>query len=167
MKDDDKNGIPRRHFLKSTAAGAAAAVLGMGSIRSLLAQAKQTGKPVLTAAALNSLFSGDRSRAAEAIKEAKRDVKAFVRNRFTLTGSQEEQLNSISRENVDTIGALLDVAARLGTTLQVSFAGLEASNLAARPDTTRLSFGGSESGAGRGAKCQTVNVNVSLSLYHK
>ncbi len=129
MNNEGAKKVARREFMKSGAAGAAAAVVGLsalsGGLKEALAQARETGKPLLTEEALNSLFlpsgSNKRSDASRLAAEAKRDVKGFVRSRFTLTRPQEEMLESLSEEQLETIRRQLDVAERPGTSLRVTF----------------------------------------------
>jgi len=130
MKDDnrDQDNIARREFLQSSAAGAVGAMVGLSALRAglgeTLAEAQRTGKPLLTEEALNGLFAtgagNERSRTS-IMGEAKGDVKGFIRGRFTLTPFQEQRLESLSGEQLETIKGLLASAEKPGGRLTVKF----------------------------------------------
>ena len=126
MNNKDERKIDRRGFMISSASGAIVGLscLSIG-LKEALAQARQTGKPLLTEESLNNLFtvggSNERSMVAARIVEAKQDVKGFIRSRFTLTPAQEAKLESLSAEQLETIRRLLESAEKTGTTLKVSF----------------------------------------------
>jgi len=128
MNDKNKMRIPRREFMKSTGAGAAGTIVGLtlgAELKEVLAQASRTGKPMLTEGAVNNLFSpggpNERSKLPGLLAEAKRDVKGFVRNRFTLTPSQDQQLESLSRQQLESISGALEAAERPGSAFVVRF----------------------------------------------
>ena len=121
--NNNKTSVARREFVKNGAVAAATTVIGLsslGAVKEALAQARVTGKPLLTESALNSLFSTDganeRSRMA-AIAEARQDVKRFIRNRFTLTATQERRLDSMSPQQLESINRLLETAERTNGTV--------------------------------------------------
>jgi len=123
--NNNKTAVARRVFLKNGAVAAAGAVIGLsslGAVKEALAQAKLTGKPLLTESALNSVFStggaNERSRMA-ALAEARQDVKRFIRNRFTLTPAQERQLDSLSTQRLESINRLLETAEKSNGTVIV------------------------------------------------
>lgn len=122
MNDKDGKKMDRRDFMKS---GATGAIVGLASLRLGLkearAQAKQTGKPVLTDRSVNSLFSIGGSKSSELAAEARRDVRGFVKSRFTLTGAQERQLESLSAEELEVIRANLALVEKRGSRLTVGF----------------------------------------------
>ena len=121
MNDKDEKRIDRREFMKS---GATGAIVGISSLRLGLkvarAQAKQTGKPVLTDRAVNNLFSSG-AKSSELAAEAKLDVSGFIKRRFTLTSVQEAQLESLSAEELDAIRANLALVEKRGSSLTVRF----------------------------------------------
>jgi hypothetical protein len=148
--ENDQTDVARREFIKGSAAGAVAAVVGLSALsiglRETLGQAQRTGKPLLTDEALNNLFAkgADERSKMSAAGEAKRDVKGFIKNRFTLTPSQERQVDSLSQEQLETIRGLLGLTERPGTNLTVRFdRPISTDGQAARgncPITINLSF---------------------------
>lgn len=95
----------RRTFLRDGLLAAGA--IGFG-IRKVLAQARLTGKPALTAAAVNRLSSNSsEAEYREICREAQKDLKAFVRKTFYLTPEQEKTLQDLTPEHVRKIQGTL------------------------------------------------------------
>lgn len=121
MNKDEKK-IDRREFMKS---GATGAIVGLSALRLGLrearAEAAQTGKPVLTDRSLNALFAKGGSKTSALAAEAKRDVRSFVKSRYTLTRAQEQQLESLSQEELEAINANLALVEKRGSSLTVRF----------------------------------------------
>ncbi|MEK6304482.1 MAG: hypothetical protein AABO41_27655 [Acidobacteriota bacterium] len=122
MNDKDEKKIDRREFMKSGATGAIVglSVLKLG-LKEARAQAKQTGRPLLTDRAVNSLFLRSGAKSAELAAEARRDVKGFVKRNFTLNSAQEQQLESLSAEEIEAINANLALVEKRGSSLTVRF----------------------------------------------
>ena len=105
--------ISRREFVK---AGVSAALLGTclsQGLEEALAQAQQTGKPVFTEKSLNRLFANAEANKALAA-EAARDVKGFLRERFTLTELQAKQIALIPKSKVNELQQALKLVAADG-----------------------------------------------------
>lgn len=121
MNDKDEKKVDRRAFMIT---GATGAIVGLSSLRLGLkearAQARQTGKPVLTDRAINNLFLSG-AKAAGLAAEARRDVRGFIKSRFTLTAAQEQQLESLSPEETEAINANLALVEKRGSSLSVRF----------------------------------------------
>lgn len=153
MKNQDEKNVARRDFIKTSAAGTAGVIIGLSSLSSGLkeavAQARLTGKPLLTEEALNRVLStggaNERSNV-PALAEAKRDVKGFIRNRFTLTRAQDEQLELLSGERLKAINGLLQSAESSGGRLMVNFG--------------RLIEGGGQPAEAR--KCEKLEMTLTL-----
>ena len=97
-------------------AGLSAALLGTclsQGLEEALAEAKQTGKPVLTEKSLNRLFANAEANKALAA-EAARDVKGFLREKFTLTELQAKDIALIPKAKVNELQAALKVVAAEG-----------------------------------------------------
>src|SRR6266853_2071033 len=103
MSQKSESAIARREFLKS---GAIAAV-GIGclslDLREAIAQARQAGKPLFTENNLNRFIRANppKSKSGQGLgREAAQDVKSFIRNHFHLTAEQQQELESVSNEDI-------------------------------------------------------------------
>ena len=112
----------RRDFLRVAVAGVAS---GSGALlfspqsavelEGLMARARAADKPPLTLATLNALLrTANAERDHATLKSAKADVKAFVRSHFTLTSKQENDVDSLSREDIAVIRSAIDAAISQG-----------------------------------------------------
>ena len=122
MNNNNDNKMDRRKFMNNaTGAIIGLSALGLG-LKETLAQARLTGKPMLTEESLNGIFSASNQRSAtSALAEAKQDVKGFIRKKFTLTPSQEKGLDSLSKSQLDSMTSLCDAAEKSGNGLFVKF----------------------------------------------
>ena len=100
MNSSDHSDFNRRRLLKI---GAAAAIGGVcfsaATIKQALAQAGQSGKPLLTEKNLNALAAQkDYDALQPLLQDASKDIKGFLGTHFFLTHGQEKELNSLSNE---------------------------------------------------------------------
>ena len=111
MSEDFETGISRRRFLQQTVTAAAATTCLTGKMREVLAQAKATGKPILTAANINKIAPPTMPKGAALqkylalVKTIKADPVAYFTENYTLTPQQLQKLKSIQPSQVS---ALLD-----------------------------------------------------------
>ena len=105
--------VSRRDFVR---AGLSAALLGTclsQGLEEALAQAQQTGKPVLTEKSLNRLFANAEANKAVAA-DAARDVKGFLREKFTLTELQAKEIALLPTSKINELQAALKQVAAEG-----------------------------------------------------
>lgn len=110
-----ENGFERRVFLERL--GAAAIGFGcfkdLAGFRAALAQARLEGKPLLTEGALNQIIKETKAKGHKASKdtadEAKRDLKGFLKNRFTLAPDQDDAISTVDEENLAKLKDAIEV----------------------------------------------------------
>lgn len=115
MSAPQENGFERRVFLERL--GAAAIGFGcfkdLAGFRAALVQARLEGKPLLTEGALNQVIKETKEKGHKVSKdtadEAKRDLKGFLKNRFTLTPDQDAAMSSIGEENLAKLKDAIEV----------------------------------------------------------
>jgi formylmethanofuran dehydrogenase subunit A len=94
QKEKKPTGLTRRQFLFSSTVGVGCLAVGL---KEALAQARATGKPVFTEAALNKLIAGATPEEAKAMAEmAKADLLAFANKYFTLTPLQVKWIKTMT-----------------------------------------------------------------------
>jgi hypothetical protein len=113
----------RRQFLKDS--GLATAALGIGFFsfgdwRKAFAQARVTGRPVLTEQTLNTFIPKDRATFKRLAAEAKRDLPSFVRSRFSLTAAQEREIDGLTQVEQNQIRKAIEMAEKEGVPLRVN-----------------------------------------------
>ena len=122
MKKEKKTKLARRQFLKDTGLTTAALGVGyfsFGAWRQAFAQARVTGRPVLTEQTLNTFIPKERTTFKRLAAEAKRDLPAFVRSRFSLTAAQEREIDNLTPAEQSQIKKAIDLAEKEGVPLQV------------------------------------------------
>ena len=120
-----KNKMPeveRRDFLYAAAAAAAGGVcFSSATIRQALAAARQSGKPLFTAANFNALLPKQHDEKFRGLmQEVRADVRAFIRRQFYLTKEQERELASLSQETVRKIQESADYILKNKATFELS-----------------------------------------------
>src|SRR6266705_3448916 len=111
--------LKRREFI----AGGATAAIGLTclskGIRTALAAAQRTGKPLLTEKNLNAFIKANslRTRKGQGVSaEAIRDLNGFIRNNFHLTEAQGRELASLSAEDKSKLrDAIKDIREKKGS----------------------------------------------------
>src|SRR5207245_8723788 len=111
--------LKRREFI----AGGATAAIGLTclskGIRTALAAAQRTGKPLLTEKNLNAFIKANslRTRKGQDVSaEAIRDLNGFIRNNFHLTEAQGRELASLSAEDKSKLrDAIKDMREKKGS----------------------------------------------------
>lgn len=90
-------------------------------LREAIKLAQLTKLPLLTEQNLNSAIptSSRDSRFSQVASEARQDLKAFVKKRFTLTPEQLRQLDTLSASDIAKIQAAIDEAQKQGAPLSV------------------------------------------------
>jgi hypothetical protein len=90
-------------------------------LREAIRLAQVTRRPLLTEQNLNSIIPTNSrdSRFANVATEAKQDLKAFIKGRFTLTPEQLRQLNTLSTRDIAKIQAAINQAQQKGAPLSV------------------------------------------------
>lgn len=90
-------------------------------LREAIKLAQVTKLPLLTEQNLNSAIqtSTRNSRFSQVASEAKQDLKAFLKKRFTLTPEQFRQLDTLSASDIAKIQAAIDEAQKQGAPLSV------------------------------------------------
>jgi hypothetical protein len=132
MSKNKKTKLARRQFLKDGSLATATIGLGFfsfGAWRTALAQARQTGKPLLTEQNLNALIPKDSAAFKRFAGEVKRDLPGFLRGRFTLTAAQESELATLTQADRELIKKAIAVAEEDGALLTVSIRRAERSSL--------------------------------------
>lgn len=130
-----KKDLTRRDFVKT---GLATALVGAGclsfGLKEALAQAKETGKPLLTPESLNKLFANGKANKVLA-GEAIPDIKAFIRRRFTLTSQQNQVLDKFSMTDLTKLQDVLKPVSKHGGSIHVDFNedGARANHVASAP----------------------------------
>jgi len=103
--------IHRRLFVAGAALGCFA-TMSAAAFAQVRAAARQSGRPLLTAASLNAAIPRPTDpRHGEFLLEAARDLRAFLRARFTLTESQELEIASFSQGEISALQQALRTAA--------------------------------------------------------
>ena len=106
MSQDSENDISRRRFLKQAALTAAAATCFGDSLREAVAQARQSGKPLLTAKNINALIpTAAPTGAAKAtyqqmINAIKANPVEYFTTNFTVTPAQKTQLENMPKAQI-------------------------------------------------------------------
>jgi hypothetical protein len=129
MSKETRDGFSRREFLK-TGAGVAVGVgcFTRAELKEALAQAKVTGKPLLTEANINShiAFSAtaaperrDHQAFAEQVREFKRDSKGYITKHFYATPNQLKEFESLGRNTMNELYEALDRCVRERLPFQV------------------------------------------------
>ncbi len=100
--------IGRREFLHHSAAVVALGAVTPGAmLRDAVLRSRQTQKPVLTEAALNTYLQGVRARGYTAeqafLTSVRTDARAFFRNNFTLTTLQDRGLTAFTTTDISTL----------------------------------------------------------------
>lgn len=128
MSPTSSNTIGRREFFKAGAIAAAGmGCFTFGGLKEALAQAKAVGKPLLTEQSLNALVPAKapvgaaRKEFVQLAKEARADLKAFIRMRFVLTRVQEQFLHALSDRDLAAINKAIEGALEKGSKFQVKF----------------------------------------------
>ncbi|MBS1807335.1 MAG: hypothetical protein JST84_03980 [Acidobacteria bacterium] len=122
MTEKNEKKVNRREFVKG---GVTTAAIGMSclkfGLKEALAAARDTGKPILTERNLNSFITKNAANIQALAAEAKRDLKGFISNRFTLTPAQETFLDSISKEDIEKLNKGLKMIEEKGGTVKIRF----------------------------------------------
>ncbi len=100
--------IDRRVFLQQSGTAVGLGAVGSwGMLREVVLRSHASQKPVLTEAALNTYIQTVRSRGGTAeqafVTSVRTDVRAFVRNNFTLTTAQDRGLTTFTTTDVSTL----------------------------------------------------------------
>ena len=115
MNNQGDATMDRRHFIMK---GGAATTITIGAVSSLQAQSAtrlaQGAKPPLTQRSLDAMLSIRPEQRAALAAEARRDLRAFVRNRFSLGETQAKILESMSSSQIEMINRQLAVAEASG-----------------------------------------------------
>ena len=131
MNKKRESKIRRRDFLKTSAAAVGVSCLRL-DLRKALAQAKRVGKPLLTENNLNRLIRANpaTSRSGQELgREAIQDLKSLIRNHFSLTPEQEEELQSLTPEDSNRIAQTIsNVLKQRGTIVVNIVRNIRASN---------------------------------------
>jgi len=110
----------RREFLKK----GLTTVVGVGclryGLREAIAQSVVSGKPVLTHASLNALIPKTPATLHPELTKAHADIKAYVRNHFTLTPAQQKALTGMTAAQVNQINNSLNTALQKNYRLKVN-----------------------------------------------
>lgn len=124
MKQQGNTGLTRRALLK----GSLGVTLGAGcftfrELRNALAQAGGTGKPLLLEPELNARIPMPLNRQAYLahINHAKLDLLGYLNTNFQLTPRQIAEVQSIPKEDLLRLNALLDHAAANNLRITVRF----------------------------------------------
>lgn len=110
-------GIPlnRRNFMVQTGAATAIAIGASSALKAQTTSRVSAGtKPPLTQRSIDTLLSVRPEQRAALAAEVRRDLKTFVRNRFTLGETQAKMLDSMSPKQLEMINRQLDVAEASG-----------------------------------------------------
>ena len=103
--------IHRRLFVAGAALGCFA-TMSAAALAQVRAAARQSGRPLLTAASLNAAIPTPTDpRHSEVLLEAARDLRAFLHARFTLTEMQEAEIGSFTPTEMSGLQAVLRTAA--------------------------------------------------------
>jgi hypothetical protein len=114
----------RREFLGKMLATTAFGFASLrGGLRETFAAAAATGKPLLNQASLDAMIPKNPTQFRAAAQEARKDLKGFLRNHFTLAPAQEKTLQSLAQPNIDKIINAIDTAVQKSYRLQVHLSG--------------------------------------------
>lgn len=107
---------------------AAATAVAMGCLRfgleDALAEARVTGRPVLTETKLNNLIARmekNRTKYIAMLKDAKADLKGFLTKNFTLTPEHVDAIDKISPADRKKINEAIDYASKTKEYMRVNF----------------------------------------------
>ena len=104
MKEETPSKIARRAFLKNGSTATLVAVfLSSVDVRGAIAQARSAGKPLLTENNLNRFIRANppKSKTGQLLgREALQDLPEFIRGHFSLTATQQEELASLTQEQL-------------------------------------------------------------------
>jgi hypothetical protein len=100
--------IDRRVFVRQSATAVGLGAVGSwGTLREVVLRSHASQKPVLTETSFNSYVQTVRSRGSTAqqafVTSIRADVRAFVRNNFTLTTAQDRGLTAFTPTDVSTL----------------------------------------------------------------
>lgn len=114
-----EGNVHRRWLLAAGAAGCFAAMTP-SALAQELRRARAAGRPLFTAAALNSMIPppGD-PRHGPFLLQAAQDIPGFIRGRFTLTAQQEAELASIRPSDLAAMQSRLRRAAATGAPVRI------------------------------------------------
>jgi len=133
MKKEDENTTSRRAFIRTGALSLAGiACLSVG-LKEALANARATGKVLLTEANLNSLFAAKKQskQIKELVKEISRDIPGWLKREFSLTEVQKKAIDSIRPAQIAELKRVLKPLEKDGGDLTVKIDQREV------PDTKR------------------------------
>lgn len=130
MKNDNQN-FSRRDFIKAGTAVAAIGVTSLPfSLKRIVAQSKQTGKPLLNLKTLNAALT-PQGTSTEKINivmarrhlaaGVRKDVPAWVRNNFTLTPNQDRLLNAMPEKTKKDLQGVLKIMEETGSAPSLNF----------------------------------------------
>lgn len=105
-------------------------------LRATIAQASETGKPLLTQKNINlSIPINPRSpEFNKLVQEAQSDLKTFIPNRFSLTPRQLQGLKALNREDLAKVQDAIKDAQKTGTPLRVRFLPSDSSTNSGKPE---------------------------------
>ncbi len=121
MKKKEKNQTDRRSFIKGGAFGLIGAFCLSAGLKEAIANAKATGKPLLTQDSLNNLFAEATSKKNinKVVKEILKDPVSWLIKNFSVTDIQKNAIKSISSSNWESIKRILKPVAENGGTVRV------------------------------------------------
>jgi len=107
-------------------------------LKKTIAQASETGKPLLTTKSINEIISisGDSRSPAfnELAQEAQGDLKTFITSRFSLTPQQLRGLQALNREDLTKVQNAIKEAQQTGTPLRLRFLPVDGNTSRSKPD---------------------------------
>ncbi len=133
---DRLKDVPRRQFLQTSAAALGVVATGKWAmLRDAIARARETQKPVLSEAAMSAYLQKVRSGGTAAqlafLTAVKSDVRAFLRNNFTLTTAQDKGVTAFTSTDISTIANAATRGFTARNEFNVRFATTSTTNVAA------------------------------------
>lgn len=111
MNEETPGKIARRDFLKNSATATLVAGVSLSiNLRTAVAHARSEGKPLFTENNLNRLIRANptKSRSGQQLgREALQDLPGFIRGHFSLTAPQQEELASLTQEQLNKLYEVL------------------------------------------------------------
>jgi len=128
VRNEAKKRVNRRQFLKRAGVVTISGMgcLAFGNVRDAIRQARATGKPLLTDAALNKFIKdniGNWAKYQEMARQAKTDLASFLNKYFTLTKTQSDAIKVLGNENLKAIVKGIDGSMKYKTPLGIVFKG--------------------------------------------
>lgn len=151
--------MKRREFL----VGGATAVVGLTclskNLRAALAQARLSGKPLLTEGNLNELIKSNplsTPKGQQVFAEAGSNLEAFTARHFYLTEEQRRELATISAEDRRKLAAAIEQARKEGKQLKVRI-------ISSRASLDRHDF----SAADHAIPLKTTTIHIGIEVFGK